>query len=355
MFRALLLCLLFLLHMETYSASYDPNAPKEYSVLSLSAAIIDHFFIISEDQLRSVTNEKGSWAPIDYPTLCSILDRNQGASKMVPGGSGANVMKGLAQLGEKCAIVGKVGSDEKGEYYIKAINDLGVGAFLERGSLPTGQAICLVTPDGQRTFRTYLGASHSLTDLNIDPQIFIPADLFHVEGYQLVDQDLVIRTLRMAKEANVKVSLDLANVEFVRRHRSFILKILEKYVDILFCNEWEAKELTGLSASEACSHLCKYCEVAVVTMGERGSWSQRGNEKCYTPALSVNTIDTTGAGDLFASGFLHGYLRGAPLKKCAWMGALIASYVVKRLGGEIPDPIWVEIRQIISDEGASFD
>ncbi|NGX51599.1 MAG: Pseudouridine kinase, partial [Chlamydiae bacterium] len=237
MLRAILFAAILLFQVGVRGESYDPNAPKEYAVLSLSAAIIDHFFTISDQQLNLVTNEKGSWAPIDYATLTSILDRNQGASKMLPGGSGANVMKGLAQLGEACAIVGKVGSDDKGEYYIKRMNELGVGTYLERGRLPTGQAICLITPDGERTFRTYLGASHSLTDLNLDPQIFHTAELFHLEGYQLVDQDLVIRTLRMAKDANVKVSMDLANVEVVRRHKEFISKILDKYIDILFCNE----------------------------------------------------------------------------------------------------------------------
>jgi len=355
MFRVLLFTMVLFFQLGMHAESYDPNAPKEYSVLSLSAAIIDHFFLISDEQLREVTNEKGSWAPIDYPTLCSILDHNQGASKMLPGGSGANVMKGLAQLGERCAIVGKVGSDDKGEYYIKSMNAIGVGTYVERGSLPTGQAICLITPDGERTFRTYLGASHSLTDLTFDPGIFQQAELFHIEGYQLVDQDLVIRALKMAKGFNVKVSMDLANVEVVRRHKAFILNILDKYIDILFCNESEAKELTGLTANEACTYLSKFCEIAVVTMSERGSWAQRGAEKCYMKAFSVNTIDTTGAGDLYASGFLHGYLRGVPLKKCNWLGSLVASYVVRRVGAEIPTPIWVEIHQRILEEGKAFD
>lgn len=118
---------------------------KDYSVISLSAAIIDHFFLISEEQLRSITLEKGNWVPIDYPTLCSILECNPNLAKMVPGGSGANVMKGLAQLGESCAIVVKVGSDDKGEFYIQSMTEIGVEFFLEKGSLPTGQSICLIT------------------------------------------------------------------------------------------------------------------------------------------------------------------------------------------------------------------
>lgn len=138
-----------------FQVGVHAEANESYSVLSLSSAIIDHFFLISEERLKSVTNEKGSWAPIDYRTLRSILDQNQNISKMVSGGSGANVIKGLSHLGTRCALVGKIGSDDKGEFYQNTLKKLRIVSFLEKGALPTGQAICLVTPDGQRTFRTY--------------------------------------------------------------------------------------------------------------------------------------------------------------------------------------------------------
>jgi len=350
MLRVLLLCLAF--HGISFAKPYDPEEPKEYHILSLSAAIIDHYFFISDEQLKSVTNEKGSWAPIDFETLTSILDKNLNSSKMIPGGSGANVIKGLAQLGEKCAIVGKVGSDDKGDYYFKKLKGWGIVPIFEKGTLPTGQAICLITPDGERTFRTYLGASHSLTDLHIDKSLFNEkVRLFHIEGYQLVDPDLTLRTLKLAKEFGITISLDLANEQIVRRNKEFILEVLEKYVDILFCNEKEAKVLTGLKASQACEELSKYCDVAIVTMSERGSWAKRGIEKVYMKALSVKAIDTTGAGDLYASGFLHGYLNGWSLKESAWLGAYVASEVVKRVGAEIPDSIWEEILKRIAKKG----
>ncbi|MCB1109974.1 MAG: adenosine kinase [Chlamydiia bacterium] len=335
--------------------SAEESELSDYQVVTLSAAIIDHYFFITDDQLRLMTNEKGGWAPIDYPTLSSILEKNKGVSKMVPGGSGANVIKGLSHLGEKCAIIGKVGSDDKGEYYWKKMQEIGITPLLEKGPLPTGQAICLITPDGERTFRTYLGASHSLADFDINPKIFEKAKLFHIEGFQLVDPDLVIRTLKMARKAGLKISMDLGNPEIVRRNKEFIHDILDKYIDILLCNEREAKELTGLSATSACDKLSAFCEVVVVTMSERGSWARCGSEKVYMEAFSVSTIDTTGAGDLYASGFLHGYLQGEPLQKCAWMGALVASHVIRRVGAEIPEAIWEEIRCQISEEGKAFD
>lgn len=355
MFRACVFAVLLLTSFGLRGESYDPNAPQKYTVLTLSAAIIDYLFLISEDELRAVTHEKGSWAPIDYPTLTSILDRNPGISKMVPGGSGANIIKGLAQLGEQCAIVGKIGNDDKGEFYVNSMKNLGIGLFLERGNLPTGQAICLITPDANRTFRTYLGASHSLSDLPIHPEMFQEVKLFHIEGYQLVDRELVSKALQIAKNAQVKISMALANTEIVRRNKEFILEILDKYVDIVFCNEKEAKALLGLPALEACGKLASLCEVAVVTMSHKGAWVQRGAEKSFQPPMLVNVIDRTGACDLYASGFLYGYLHGDSLDKCNWLGMLLSSYVVKRIGAEIPDPIWVEIRERIQEEGAVFD
>lgn len=350
--------ILFTLFLMLTAGSLRAEAPvsaKEYGVLGLSAAIIDHYFFITDEQLQSMTSEKGGWAPIDYPTLSSILEKNKGAAKMIPGGSGANVIKGMRQLGQECAVIGKIGSGDKGEYYAQKMKDLGIVPLLEKGPLPTGQAVCLITPDGERTFRTYLGASHSLSDLSFDHKIFKKVRLLHIEGYQLVDPDLVIRTLKLAKKAGVMISMDLANAEIVRRNKEFIHNILDKYVNILFCNEREAKELTGLLASEACDKLATFCDVAVVTMSERGSWARSGDEKVYMEALSVNTIDTTGAGDLYTSGFLHGYLQGESLRKCAWMGALISAQVVKRIGAEIPQAIWEEIRSTILEEGKAFD
>lgn len=343
--RVLLLALVF--GAATLYADVSRKTPE---VLSLSAAIVDHFFLISEEQLRTITIEKGTWAPIDHATLTEILERNPNISRMVTGGSGVNVIKGLAHFNHRCAVVGKIGSDDKGEFFLRNMRRAGVESFLQQGKLPTGQAICFITPDAERTFRSYLGASHSLTDMELKNEHFEGVSLFHVEGYQLVDPDLVTRSLKKAKEMGVTISLDLANVEIVRRHKEFIFQILPEYVDIVFCNETEAKELTGLPPKEACSNLASLCEVAVVTMSERGCWTQSGKSLFYSPAFAVNALDSTGAGDLFASGFLHGYLTNEPLQKCAWLGCLTASYVVKMLGAEIPDQIWDEIHKRVEEE-----
>jgi len=344
-FKAFMLVLVFL------GTSLHANATRKTpEVLSLSAAIVDHFFLISEEQLRMITTEKGTWAPIDYPTLCRILERNPNISRMIPGGSGTNVIKGLTHFNHYCAIIGKVGSDEKGDFFLRSMRKLGVDTYMQQGRLPTGQAICFITPDAERTFRSYMGASHSLTDLDLEDKLFEGVTIFHIEGFQLVDCDLVLRALKKAKNAGVMVSMDLANREIVRRNKDFLLKILPEYVDFVFCNESEAKEITGLPAKEACTSLASFCEVAVVTMSQKGCWTQSGKSLFYTPAFAVNAIDTTGAGDLFASGFLHGVLTDEPLQKCAWLGSLVSSYVVKMVGAEIPDQIWEEIHKRVEEE-----
>lgn len=352
-----IICLIF-----SFSLSSSQRIAEDcyhYEVLALSSAIVDHYFLISEAELKTLSSEKGGWTPIDYSTLKAIMDQGIDISKMVTGGSGANVIKGLAQLGNKCGIIGKVGDDEKGKYYEKKLKALGVIPLFEKDSLPTGQAICLITPDGERTFQTYLGASFSLSSLSLALGEEIWSEglkLFHVEGYQLVDRNLVIRALEHAKSRNVKISLDLGNMEIVRQNKEFIEDILKKYVDIVFCNEHEARILTGSSAQESCDQLEKWCEVAVVTMGTRGSWVRKGDERVFMEALlSPGVIDTTGAGDLYAAGFLHGYLKGYSLRKCAWIGALTSSCVVKRIGAEIPETVWEEIYERILVEGKRFD
>ena len=347
-------CFLFLCFFATAFAS-TAEKERKLDVLTLSALILDHYFFISDEQLKAITPEKGGWMPIDFPALMTILDKSKGAAKLVAGGSGANVIKALSQLGKRCALIGKVGCDEKGKYYRNRIDELGITSYLEEGPLHTGQAVCFITPDGERTFRTYLGASHSLSDLTLDEELFKSTRHFHVEGYQLVDRDLAIRALKLAREAGATISMDLANVEIVRRNKTFINGILDKYIDVLFCNEREAKILTGLSACEAVDRLSNLCDVVVVTMSERGSWARKGNEKVFMEALSVNSIDTTGAGDLYAAGFLNAYLDGKPLKQCAFEGSFIAAQVVKRLGAELPPEIWEEIRADLAEEDEAFN
>lgn len=335
MIRSLILCLLL---------SITLCAKQKYDVLSLSSAIVDHCFLVSDEELLSITKDKGGWAPIDYPVLQAVLEKNYTRKKMATGGSGVNVMKGLAHFGHTCAVIGKIGSDDIGSYFSNVMQQMGIFSFLEQGPLPTGQALCFITPDGERTFRTYLGASHSLGDININNNLLRDIKVFHIEGYQLVDRGLFSKALRIANEHGVTVSVDLANAQIVKDNKDYILSILPS-IDILFCNEVEAKELTGLPAELAVSALAKSCKIAIVTMSEKGCWTQSGSERFHTIACPADAVDTTAAGDLFAAGFLHGYLSKYPLRKCSYFGSLTASNVVKVIGTDIPEHLWTMILQ----------
>lgn len=312
-------------------------------VLSLSGAIIDHFLLMSEEEFQLVQTEKGAWKPIEYSTLDKILENNAHTSLTFPGGSGVNVMKGLTYLNHRCAVLGKIGADQKGEFFCKRIQNLGIETHMEKANLPTSQALCLITPDAERTFQIYQGASHAVTDMELNDQLFEEATMFHMEGFQFVYPNLALRALKKAKQAGMSISIDLGNKEIVRRHKEWILDILPEYVDYVFCNEDEARALTHLPPKDACIKLASFCKVAVVTMSEKGCWTQGDGSIFYTPPLPVTAIDTTGAGDFFTSGFLHGILMKKPLRMCAWIGSLLASYIVQIIGTEIPENFWEEI------------
>lgn len=324
-----------------------PPAPEQIEVIAFGAAMIDHLFLISNEQLRMITKEIGNWQSIDYNTLLSILTNNANISKMLPGGSASNFLKGINRLGRKCALLGKVGMDEKGSYYIEALKKQNITSYLQKENLPTGEIISFVTPDGETTCRSYLGGSHETGFLEIPPSLFQGISLLYVEGFQLLDPVLLIRVLEMAKKQGVKIGMNLGNIEIARRNKEFILNILPKYVNFLFCREREAKELFDLPPNQAVEYLGKHFELAVVLMGTRGIWVRRGLEQLFTPSLPTKVINVTGSLDLFASGFLHTYLNQLPLSICSQAGMLLSTYVVKMIGGEISEDIWGEIQQKI--------
>ena len=193
---------------------------QNYDVLTLSSAIVDHCFLVSDEELASFTKDKGGWAPIEYETLQQVLAKNYTCKKMATGGSGVNVMKGLAKFGHSCAVIGKIGSDPIGDYFNTVMEQMGICSFLEKGPLPTGQALCFITSDGERTFRTYLGASHSLGDININKNLLRGIKVFHIEGYQLVDRELfsILRRFEFGKRG-AKNSLRMQGRRRRRLHR----------------------------------------------------------------------------------------------------------------------------------------
>lgn len=322
----------------------------KYEIIGIGGPILDQLVRVTDAYLETVPGEKGGMEPVTYEQLERIVAASGSQSVFVPGGSARNTLHGLARFGEKCALVGMVGNDSRGKAYRKLLEEQGIVPLLLESPTPTAIVLSLVTPDGERTMRTFQGASVEIRGRHLDPRLFVGVKLVHLEGYALFNDDLVETAMRLAQEAGAKVSFDLASFEIVKAFRPHILYLLECYVDLIFCNEEEAKTLLGLKEEEACDRLAGLCEVAIVLMGRNGCWVRSGDQKKHCPAYPVEPLDTTGAGDLFSSGFLHGYMRGYPIEICAHYGAIAGRAVVEVMGPVIPHEAWEEIFQKLKRE-----
>jgi sugar/nucleoside kinase (ribokinase family) len=321
-----------------------------YEIIGIGGPILDQLVRVTDAYLESLPGEKGGMEPISYEQLEKIVTGSGSESIFVPGGSTRNTLHGLARFGEKCALVGMIGKDQRGETYRDLLSQQGIFPLLIESKTPTAIVLSLVTPDGERTMRTFQGASVEIRGHHLDPRLFEGVKLVHLEGYTLYNGDLPETAMRLARKAGAKVSCDLASFEIVKAFRDHILYLLDRYVDLIFCNEEEAKALLGLDEEAACDKLAEICEVAVVLMGQKGCWVRKGSHKAHCPAYPVEPLDTTGAGDLFSSGFLHGYMRYYPMDICAHYGAIAGRAVVQVMGPVIPHDAWEEIYQKLKQE-----
>lgn len=316
---------------------------SKHDIIGVGGPILDQLLRISEQHLKSVPGKKGGMEPIDYPTMQKIIAESGSIPLTVLGGSARNTLHGLTRLGESCAFIGMIGSDERGLEYRRMIETQGIHPILLESDTPTATVLSLVTPDGERTMRTFQGASLEFRGHHLDKSLFQGAKLVHLEGYTLFNDDLTETAMRYAQEVGAKVSFDLASFEIVRNFKDKVLHLLENYVDIIFANSEECFELTNAPNEQSCDFLAELCEVGVVLMGSRGCWVKKGDTKVYCPAYPVRPLDTTGAGDLFASGFLHAYSQGFSLEECGHYGAIAGRAVVQSIGAEIPHEKWPAI------------
>jgi sugar/nucleoside kinase (ribokinase family) len=321
-----------------------------YEILGIGSPLIDYIFQVDNSFLEAIHAVKGSMKPMDYPAFSRLVRKCGIQSTIRMGGSSANTIKGLAHLGHRCALVGKVGEDSAGAAFVKSLKNSNVISLLVHSSTPTGQIACLVTSDGERTFRDFLGASKEFSMEDLKPELFTGVKLVHIEGYTLMNESVTLRAMELAKAAGAKVSFDLSNFELVQQFQNQIVHLLSQHVDIVFANRDETRTLTKLDSEKGCSILKDLCDVVVTLMGSEGCWIGHGSEQYRCLAYPVTPLDTTGAGDLFAAGFLHGYLTGRALTECAHYGALAGAAVVQVFGAEIPETQWEELRRQMSKE-----
>lgn len=318
-------------------------------VLGLGNALVDIMTQLDHDQyLTAFELPKGSMTLVDAHRSKKIYDDTIHLQKTVrSGGSASNTIHGLANLGVETGFIGKIGRDEMGKVFHDDMISAGINAHLSQDHISTGRAIALISPDTERTFATYLGAAVEMNHNDLDSEIFSQYDLFHIEGYIVQNHALLESALKLAREKGMKISLDLASYNVVEANRDFLEEMLRKYVDIVFANEEEARSLTGKEPEEALEELAGMCEIAVVKVGRHGSLAKTGNSKFEIGVIPVKSVDTTGAGDLYASGFLFGLVNGYELEKCGRIGAILAGKVIEVIGPKIDETRWKEVYKMI--------
>lgn len=316
-------------------------------ILGLGNALTDILLQVSEDDLRELGLPKGSMNLINLDTAMAVQSRFVSVRKtMVAGGSASNTINAIAALGGKAAFIGKLGNDEIGEFYRADMERNGVKAFLLPSSLMSGCCTVLITPDGERTFCTYLGASSDLNPADINSEAFSGYDIFHIEGYMVQNHALIEKAISLAKDMGLTVSLDLASYNVINENYDFLHSLVKQYVDIVFANEDESYAYTNLPPDEAVAQMAKECDIAVVKVGKKGSYVRQGSEQYHIGAITSNCLDSTGAGDLYAAGFLHGLADDFDIRRCAEIGTLAAGRVVEIVGTKLSDETWDEIRRL---------
>lgn len=311
------------------------------------------------DVLVKITNEKlldkfelpkGSMQLVDKDKSQSLIHAMKGMDfEIASGGSAANTINGLANLGVACGYVGKIHHDEFGEIFTKDMTSKGICAILFNGSQDTGIATTLISEDSQRTFATYLGAAVELSPDDLKEEQFEGYDYFHIEGYLVQNHELIETAVKMARKSGMKVCIDMASYNVVEDNLDFLKSLVKDYVDIVFANEEEAKAFTGKEPAEALEEISENCEIAVVKVGAKGSLVKRGDEKVQVDAIKANPVDTTGAGDLYAAGFLYGMANNYSLDKCAALGGLLGGNVIEVIGPKMNDGRWASIKSQIEE------
>lgn len=319
-------------------------------ILGIGSALVDILTQIPSDQtLKDLNLPKGGMTYVDAKTSVEIGEKLAHiGSQRASGGSAANTMSGLARLGIEAGFLSKIGTDEVGAFFKKQMVETNVKPQLLTSTTPSGRVIAMVTPDGERTFATCLGAAAEMRADDIRPELFDGWDIFYVEGYLVANPSMLRKAIETAKEKGLTIAIDMASYNVVDENRDFMLDLINNYVDIVFANEKEAFALTGMEPEAALHFIAERCQIAVVKVGAKGAFVQRGNEMVTIPPLEADVIDTTGAGDMWAAGFLAGLVKGENLEKCGMMGAIVAKNIIEVVGAKMNDQRWNDIHKAIA-------
>lgn len=310
-----------------------------HDVIAIGNAIVDVMAPCSDEDIARLGLAKGGMTLVDTDQA-RVLYQAMGPAREISGGSAANTLAGLAALGARCAFIGQVADDQLGEVFAHDIRAGGItfATPARAGDPPTARCLIFVTPDGQRTMNTYLGASQFLPAEQVDEAAIAEAAVLYLEGYLWDPEEpraAMRRAIAAARNAGRKVAFTLSDGFVIARHGDDFRALIEAgEIDILFANEHELAALTGIADfHEGITHLGGKVPTVVVTRSEQGAYAISGGEHAEVPAEPVErVVDTTGAGDLFAAGFLFGLTRGKPLAECLKLGAICAAEIISHYG-----------------------
>jgi sugar/nucleoside kinase (ribokinase family) len=329
----------------------DP--PRTYDLCGMGNPLVDVLFNVEDSFLEMNGLNRGIMHLIDKKRKDELLKLLDGRDRVVEiGGSCPNTIVTLALLGASVALTGKIGCDEYGDRFEESVKKKGIVSYLRRSTCDTGICTILITPDKERTMNTYLGACREYTvdDLPID--MIASSRYFYVTGYMWDtknQKEAISYALEAAKRHKVKVVFDIADPFAVERHRDEFLQIIEHSADIVFANAQEAYLLQEAhllkkrNVETATARLGRLCELAVVKNGAHDTHMYSIGSTIKVPSYKTRVMDTTGAGDNFAAGFLYGLIQGLPLEQCGRIASFVASKTIEKIGAQAP----INIRELI--------
>lgn len=326
-----------------------------FDLIGVGNPIMDLLAQVPESFLTThVAGDKGGMVLVDDRDIIELVAKLGVQLAVTPGGSAANTTLGAARLGLRSTFLGKIGGDRTAaDYHANFVAAGGDGSRFKRAILPNGRCLSLITPDGQRTMRTHLGAAMTLSPDEIAVADFHGARHAHLEGYLMFNPALGEEVVSTARAAGCTLSIDLASFEVVNVARAWLLDQISQGVQVIFANEDEIRALFQDQTSSydvLARKLASHGGIAAVKMGKDGAWIAHGSElHRIAPVPAARVVDTTGAGDAWAAGFLYGYLRGYSLPVAGAIGSLLGSETVQHLGPTIPDLHWPRMRSQVTE------
>ncbi|MFZ2633373.1 MAG: adenosine kinase [Desulfosalsimonadaceae bacterium] len=320
------------------------------TIVCVGSALVDMLAKEPDAFIDRLGVEKGGMNLVDRSYIGRLIAQTTTAPALVSGGSACNTAVGVGRLGGITRFVGKLGEDELGEFFAQDLNRNHVQSVIFYGKNPTGCVLSVITPDAQRSMFTYLGASAEMRPDEIHMDCFNDAAIVHVEGYLLFNRSLMSAVLTAAKDAGARISLDLASFNVVEESKDILDELIREYVDILIANEDEARAYSGHSdEDEALEALSRHVDLAVLKTGPRGSRvALNGQRFVIAPhGNGEDPVDTTGAGDLWAAGFLFGLVNGYSMEDCGRLASVCGYEVCRVVGAKIPEQGWERISKLL--------